>query len=234
MVTERPCSEGLDTILGEMLTVLDHGFIRVVDYMGNEDSIVQAARVSYGKGTKSFREDARLIEYLWNNKHTTPFEMCEIKLHCKMPIFVARQWGRHRTASINEYSLRYSEAIKEFYLPEQFKTQDTRNRQASADPVSQEINTRIHKTFSIMANAAFACYEIALKEGVSKEQARLVLPMNAYTMWYWKTDLHNLLHFLTLRQDTHAQDEIRAYADTISEIVKRWVPNVHKAWGTDQ
>ena len=229
----RPSVPELDAILGEQMPVLDHGFVRAVDYMGNDAAIVQAARVSYGDGTKTLREDEGLIRYLWRNKHTSPFEMCEIKLHCKMPIFVARQWVRHRTASINEVSARYSVLSEEFYVPEQFKTQDTKNRQGSAGDLDRALNTRMREELAARCRDAYREYEFALSNGVSRELARMVLPVNFYTEWYWKIDLHNLLHFLTLRCDAHAQAEIRAYADVIAEIVKLWVPTVHVAWKGD-
>jgi len=226
----RPTVPALDAVLGEARPVLDYGFVRVIDYMGNDAAIVQAARVSYGDGTKTLREDEGLIRYLYRNRHTSPFEMCEIKLHCKMPIFVARQWVRHRTASINEVSARYSVLSEEFYVPEQFKAQDTKNRQGSAEALGESDNVLMQDWTMESSQACYDLYTRMLDKGSSRELARMVLPVNFYTEWYWKIDLHNLLHFLTLRCDAHAQAEIRAYADVIAEIVKLWVPTVHAAW----
>lgn len=215
---------------GLNLKVLDKGFIRVVDWMGDDSSIVQAARVSYGDGTKNLREDRQLIHYLLKNKHTSPFEMCEIKLHCKMPLFVARQWVRHRTASINEYSARYSVLKNEFYIPDtkHIGVQASDNKQGRAGEIlsAREAQTVITNCSLV----AYDNYQDLLDLGVAREVARMVLPVNIYTEWYWKIDLHNLLHFLKLRLDLHAQFEIRAYAKVIHEIVKGWVPIVAGAF----
>ncbi len=230
---KRPVSKGAEALLEVSQPVLDKGFVRLVDYMGNDAAIVQAARVSYGEGTKSIREDEGLIRYLWKNKHTSPFEMLEVKLHCKMPIFVARQWVRHRTAALNEVSARYSEMKEEFYVPEIWRLQGGKgggNRQGSAGELNRlSSSTASHQT-KAMANATFRLYTQLLHDGVAREQARMVLPVNLYTEWYWKIDLHNLLHFLTLRTDDHAQWEIRQYACAIALIVEAWVPVVSRVW----
>jgi thymidylate synthase (FAD) len=239
-ITKRLCVEALEHILLEPLNVLDHGFIRVVDYMGGDESIVQAARVSYGKGTKKISQDIGLIRYLMRHWHTTPFEMCEIKFHIKLPIFVARQWIRHRTASVNEYSARYSILDKEFYLPDpnHLGPQQKNNRQGRDGAF--DIDTA-NKILDILKNDAIRCYdhyEYLLNEeekhdhcGLSRELARMNLPVNFYTQWYWKINLHNLLHFLRLRADDHAQYEIQIYAKTILEkVIKKWVPVVYQAF----
>lgn len=212
---------------------LDSGFVRLVDYMGDDAAIVQAARVSYGKGTKSVNEDTALIRYLMRNMHTSPFEMVELKLHVKLPIFVARQWIRHRTASVNEYSGRYSEMPAEFYLPEaeQVRPQSTMNKQgrednAFEDEIAKDILDAMHKT----QNDLYDEYETMLEKGLAREIARINLPLSNYTEWYWKIDLHNLFHFLRLRMDSHAQYEIRVYADAIAEILKEIVPIAYKAF----
>jgi len=243
--TLRATVPALEEILYRPFPVLDHGFVRVVDYMGDDDAIVQAARVSYGRGTKRVREDAGLIRYLLRHRHTTPFEMCEIKLHVKLPIFVARQWIRHRTANVNEYSARYSVMDREFYLPapEHLAAQSTANRQgrgavldgAEATRVMdilREDSLRAHDHYVEMLNEDESGEAIdAGRQGLARELARMNLPLNYYTQWYWKTDLHNLLHFLSLRADAHAQYEIRAYADVIvDEVLRRWVPVAHEAF----
>jgi thymidylate synthase (FAD) len=226
----------LDAILGTPLPVLDHGFVRVVDYMGSDESIVQAARVSYGKGTKKTQEDTGLIRYLMRHRHSTPFEMCEIKLHVKLPIFIARQWIRHRTANVNEYSARYSVLDKEFYIPpiEAMGAQSTENKQGRAqDSLSLEEATEIQNLFISHSLQSYEHYESMLAEpvpGIARELARITLPVNFYTQMYWKIDLHNLFHFLSLRASDHAQQEIRAYAETILEIVKIWVPIAYEAF----
>ena len=234
----RPRSEYLDACLGIPFPVLDHGFVRVIDYMGDAPAIVQAARVSYGKGTKTPSEDRGLLRYLIRHRHTSPLEMCEIKLHVKLPIFVARQWIRHRTASVNEYSARYSILSREFYVPEaadiakQSKT-NKQGREGGTDDMRPEEDREIIR---VASDRAFDDYEILIAEdepgdhGLARELARIVTPMNTYTEWYWKVDLHNLLHFLTLRADPHAQKEIRAYAETILDLVKGWVPAVGEAF----
>ena len=236
--TKRVTSPELEKILYEALPVLDHGFIRVVDYMGDDSSIVQAARVSYGKGTKKVSTDSGLIKYLMRHRHSTPFEMCEIKYHVKLPIFVARQWIRHRTANVNEYSARYSILDKEFYLPtkENLAAQSTSNRQGRGDVINGKQADSILDILKKDAERTYENYEIMLnekydgstidqnKKGLARELARMNLTLNTYTQWYWKTDLLNLLNFLSLRADGHAQYEIRAYADVMIDSLKRWVP----------
>ena len=243
-MTKRTVSVELEKILYEAISVLDHGFIRVVDYMGEDSSIVQAARVSYGKGTKKVSTDSGLIKYLMRHRHTTPFEMCEIKYHVKLPIFVARQWIRHRTANVNEYSARYSILDKEFYLPskEHLAAQSKNNRQgrgnlingkqadAILDMLKQDAE-RTYKNYEEMLNERFDGTTIdESKDGLARELARMNLTLNTYTQWYWKTDLLNLLNFLNLRTDNHAQYEIRAYADAMLETVKKWVPIAYEAF----
>ncbi|MEX2598056.1 MAG: FAD-dependent thymidylate synthase, partial [Dehalococcoidia bacterium] len=224
--------------------VLDHGFVRVIDYMGDDAAIVQAARVSYGRGTKRTRDDSGLINYLMRNAHTSPFEMCDIKLHVKLPIFVARQWVRHRTASLNEYSARYSVLDSEFYVPapEQLAAQSTANRQGRGDVLTGDAAARVLDVLRDDAAMAFTHYREMLNEddagnvmdefkpGLARELARINLPLSTYTQWYWKTNLHNLRHFLSLRADAHAQWEIRVYADAILRIVEQWVPATYKAF----
>lgn len=231
----RPSSPVMDSILGIQHKVLDHGFVRVIDYMGDEPAIAQAARVSYGKGTKAVNEDRGLIRYLMRHRHTTPFEMCEIKLHCKMPIFVARQWVRHRTANINEASARYSILDREFYVPEpeNVQMQSTTNRQGRGGVFSDHDRQVLRMTIRGCATSDFDAYESMIDEegyNLSRELGRVVLPLSTYTQWYWKIDLHNLLHFLSLRADPHAQYEIRVYADIICAIVSQWCPAVFEAF----
>lgn len=237
----RPSVEALDAILGEPTKCLDHGFIRLVDYMGGEAAITQAARVSYGKGTKTVNEDRGLIRYLMRHRHTTPFEMCEIKLHVKLPVFVARQWVRHRTASINEYSARYSILDNEFYIPdiEDMQAQSTTNNQGREGALDRDQAQHFQKYLIQDAASAYQHYEEMVGAGayegdgnqnLARELARMNLPTNIYTQWYWKTNLHNLLHFLALRADPHAQKEIRVYADAICNLVETWVPNVWEAF----
>ena len=277
--TRRATVPALEEILYRPLKVLDHGFVRVIDYMGDDSAIVQAARVSYGRGTRKSREDRDLIRYLMRHRHTTPFEMCEIKLHVKLPIFVARQWLRHRTANVNEYSARYSRLDREFYVPdadhlqpvleEQIKrqrdsragttdlfkagevadereallTQSGSNKQGREGELEKEEATRALSRINAHSKTSYGVYENLLNEtedgarkdpdraGLARELARTVLPVNYYTQFYWKSDLHNLLHFLSLRADAHAQYEIRAYAEKILEdVVKRWVPETHQAF----
>jgi thymidylate synthase (FAD) len=217
-------------ILGKEFPCLDHGFVRLVDYMGSDEAVVQAARVSYGEGTRKLREDRGLIRYLMRHQHTTPFEMVEFKFHCKMPIFVARQWIRHRTASVNEYSLRYSKAINEFYLPESgtLNLQSETNKQGrSTDSVDEELQKQILSLIKTGTEHAWQDYEKLEATGLSRELARINLPLSLYTEyteWYWKIDLHNLLHFLKLRLDEHAQYEIRVYGRAIAEIIKSVTP----------
>lgn len=230
---ERPLAPGLDQILGITLKVLDDGFVRVVDYMGNDDSVVQAARVSYGVGTKRVQEDRGLIRYLMRHHHTTPFEMCEIKLHVRSPMDVWRQWIRHRTANVNEYSTRYSEAIDSAQRtsPSEWRQQDSGNRQGSAQTLALDVGHRLSTEERDLQEKARSVYEARLAAGVAREQARKDLPLSTYTEAYWKVDLHNLLHFLSLRMDSHAQLEIRSYADVIGQqIVSRWVPVVWEAF----
>ena len=262
--TRRATVPSIEEILYQPLEVLDHGFVRVVDYMGDDAAIVQAARVSYGRGTKRTRDDQGLINYLMRNAHTSPFEMCEIKLHVKLPIFVARQWIRHRMANVNEYSARYSVLDREFYIPEgdQLATQSATNNQGRGEtgageqltlgPVPApgtgaqrsprrktarersaetqrtraiEVETqRVQESMSADAQRSFDQYDSLLTAGFARELARIGLPLSTYTQWYWKTDLHNLLHFLALRGDAHAQWEIQEYARVILDIVERWVP----------
>jgi len=242
--TRRPTVPALEEILFEPLPVLDHGFVRVVDYMGDDAAIVQAARVSYGRGTRKINEDRGLVRYLMRHRHTTPFEMCEIKLHCKLPIFVARQWVRHRAANINEYSARYSILDREFYLPapEDLGVQSTGNRQGRGASIAAERATAVLALLRDDAERCYAHYQDLLnlddagnalragEEGLARELARMNLTLNYYTQWYWKIDLHNLLHFLSLRLDAHAQVEIRAYADVLADIARRWVPLAWEAF----
>ena len=242
--SKRAISKELEEVLYDAIPVLDHGFVRVVDYMGTDASIVQAARVSYGSGTKKVNEDAGLINYLLRHRHTTPFEMCEIKFHIKLPIFVARQWIRHRTANVNEYSGRYSIMDKEFYIPkpEHLAAQSAVNNQGRGDVLTGPEATRALEILEGDSKLAYEHYEELLngdeagnihdenKQGLARELARMNLPVNFYTQWYWKIDLHNLLHFLALRADSHAQYEIRAYADVMLDLVQKWVPITHAAF----
>ncbi len=237
--TLRPTVSALEDILGKAQPVLDHGFVRVIDYMGDDQAIVQAARVSYGTGTKQINKDRGLIRYLMRHWHSTPFEMCEIKLHVKLPIFVARQWIRHRTANVNEYSARYSVLDKEFYIPEvqQLAVQSSTNQQGRGAELTEDQALRVMNILRQEALGAYDCYETLLKgseetapEGISRELARMSLSLNYYTQWYWKIDLHNLMHFLYLRADPHAQYEIRVYADLIADILKSWLPLTYEAF----
>ena len=242
--TKRVTAPELEKILYEAIPILDHGFIRVVDYMGNDTSIVQAARVSYGKGTKKVSTDAGLIKYLMRHWHSTPFEMCEIKYHVKLPIFIARQWIRHRTANVNEYSARYSILDKEFYLPapENLAAQSQINRQGRGEILEGEQAKKVLELLKSDAEQTYSNYERILNErydgsviddkevGLARELARMNLTLNTYTQWYWKTDLLNLMNFLRLRADHHAQFEIRAYADAMLDTVKRWVPITYEAF----
>ena len=214
------------------IPVLNHGFVRLVDYMGNDGAIVQAARVSYGKGTKKTSEDRGLIRFLMRHRHTTPLEMCEIKFHCKMPIFVARQWIRHRTANVNEYSARYSEMSEEFFEAEvdTVSGQDSKHRQARGSELPPEAQGQFVARSKENSARAWETYQASLKDGVAREIARVDLPLSNYTEWYWKIDLHNLLHFLSLRLHSHAQYEIRVFAEAMAEIVKVWVPHVWEAF----
>lgn len=214
------------------IPVLDKGFIRLVDYMGNDFSIVQAARVSYGKGTTKKSRDEALIRYLLRHRHTTPFEMVDLKWHAKMPIFVARQWVRHRTASINEYSMRYSEPIADFYIPdsEQIKKQGKTNKQGRDDKVSYEVGEEFKQRFKENMEKAFETNDWAMQNEIARELSRINLPVGMYTEWYWKNDLHNTFHFLKLRMDKHAQWEIRQYANAMATKVKEVVPIAYQAF----
>lgn len=234
--TRRVTSPGLEELLYTPIPVLDHGFVRVVDYMGNDGSIVQAARVSYGTGTRKTRNDEALIRFLMRHRHTTPFEMCEIKFHVKLPIFVARQWIRHRTASVNEYSARYSKLDREFYIPapEHLSAQSTSNRQGRGDRLTGTEAEEVLRILKEDSARNYANYEQMLDpdegQGLARELARMNLPANVYTQWYWKIDLHNLFHFIRLRNDSHAQYEIRAYAGCMDGLVKAWVPAAWRAF----
>ena len=242
--TRRATVPALEEMLFQALPVLDHGFVRVIDYMGDDGAVVQAARVSYGRGTRKVSEDAGLIRYLMRHRHSTPFEMCEIKYHVKLPIFVARQWIRHRTANVNEISARYSILDREFYLPapEHLAAQSSVNRQGRGDVLEGEDAARVLDLLRSDAMQTYDHYADMLNEdadgqpvdpdrpGLARELARMNLTLNTYTQWYWKTDLHNLLHFLSLRADAHAQYEIRVYADAMLKSVEAWVPACYAAF----
>ena len=242
--TKRPVAPGLEEILFQAIPVLDHGFVRVVDYMGDDAAIVQAARVSYGRGTRKVSEDRALIAYLMRHWHSTPFEMAEIKLHVKLPIFVARQWIRHRTANVNEISARYSVLDNEFYTPapEHLAAQSSINRQGRGDVLEGEQARKVLDLIRAESQRAYKGYATLLNEddagaprdleapGLARELARMNLSLNFYTLWYWKTDLHNFMNFLRLRADPHAQYEIRAYADVLIDVLKRWTPHAYDAF----
>jgi thymidylate synthase (FAD) len=242
--TARPTVDALEAMLFQAIPVLDHGFVRAIDYMGDDAAIVQAARVSYGRGTRRVSEDSGLIRYLMRHRHSTPFEMCEIKYHVKLPIFVARQWIRHRTANVNEYSARYSIMDREFYLPapEHLAAQSSVNRQGRGDVLAgeeaanvldllREDATRCYDHYAEMLNEdATGAARDPSRQGLARELARMNLTLNTYTQWYWKIDLYNLFHFLSLRADAHAQYEIRAYAEAMLGTVKAWVPVAHQAF----
>jgi thymidylate synthase (FAD) len=242
--TRRPTVAALEEWLYREVPVLDHGFIRVIDYMGDDAAIVQAARVSYGRGTRRISEDTGLIRYLMRHRHSTPFEMCEIKYHVKLPIFVARQWIRHRTANVNEYSARYSILDREFYIPltEHLAAQSATNRQGRGTVLSPERAVEVLKLLRMDAEQTYEHYEWMLNddgtgkpkdpsiEMLARELARMNLTLNTYTQWYWKIDLHNLFHFLSLRADPHAQQEIRAYAEPMLQICDAWVPIATQAF----
>jgi len=244
--TIRPVAPGIEKILYQVFPALDHGFVRVVDYMGDDQAIVQAARVSYGKGTSRVSEDRGLIRYLMRHRHSTPFEMCEIKLHVKLPMFIARQWIRHRTASINEYSARYSVLDKEFYIPEgkDLAVQSKLNKQGRGNILSPKDSEEALFLLKRDAEKSYETYEYLLNEnnkgevidekrdGLSRELARINLTLNTYTQWYWKTNLHNLMNFIFLRADSHAQYEIRVYADIIYKIMESWVPITAEAFNS--
>jgi len=242
--TKRVTSPELEKILYQAIPILDHGFIRVVDYMGDDTSVVQAARVSYGKGTKKVSTDEGLIRYLMRHWHSTPFEMCEIKYHVKLPIFIARQWIRHRTANVNEYSARYSILDKEFYIPtsDHLAAQSSNNRQGRGQVLNGEQAKKVLNILKDDAERTYKNYETMLNEkfdgsiidenknGLARELARMNLTLNSYTQWYWKTDLLNLMNFLFLRADKHAQYEIRVYAEAMLDTLKKWVPITHSAF----
>lgn len=234
--TLRTVSAGMEKHLYSAIPVLDHGFVRVIDYMGDDAAICQAARVSYGKGTKSVQNDEGLIRYLMRHWHSTPFEMCEVKLHVKLPVFVARQWIRHRTANVNEYSARYSILDREFYIParEALAAQSSVNNQGRGEGLTDEAAARVLDILKGDAARCYDHYEEMISDdgqaGLARELARMNLPANIYTQWYWKVDLHNLMHFLRLRADAHAQYEIRVYADAICQVVADWVPFAWKAF----
>ena len=235
--TLRAVSEGMEAQLYHAHQVLDHGFVRVIDYMGDDAAIVQAARVSYGRGTKAARGDEGLIRYLMRHWHSTPFEMCELKLHVKLPVFVARQWIRHRTANVNEYSARYSILDREFYIPEPdaLAAQSTQNNQGRGAVLQGAEAARVLEILKSDSSRAYDHYAEMLDggddgQGLARELARMNLPANVYTQWYWKVDLHNLFHFLRLRADPHAQMEIRVYAETICRLVAAWVPAAYAAF----
>jgi len=242
--TKRAVSPGIEKILYEAIPVLDHGFVRVIDYMGDDSAIVQAARVSYGKGTKQTNQDRGLIQYLMRHRHTTPFEMCDIKFHIKLPIFIARQWIRHRTASVNEYSARYSILGNEFYVPkpENMAMQSTINKQGRDNILSPAESEKVLRLLHQDAEQCYGHYQEMLNEdeqgnvlnennpALARELARMNLTLNFYTEWYWKINLHNLFHFLSLRADSHAQYEIRVYAEAMLDIVKEWVPFAYEAF----
>jgi thymidylate synthase (FAD) len=242
--TGRPVAPDLERILERPFPVLDHGFIRVVDYMGDDSAVVQAARVSYGRGTKKANEDRALIHYLLRHQHTTPFEMAEIKLHVKLPIFVARQWIRHRTANVNEYSARYSVLEREFYIPraDDLESQTASNRQGRSGALGEPEAQKVIDLLRRDSELSYEHYLWMLNEtvdggvldenrtGLARELARIGLTLNTYTQWYWKIDLHNLLNFIRLRADSHAQFEIRAYAEVLLRILQAWVPVTYEAF----
>ena len=242
--TARVTAPELEAVLYQPIEVLDHGFVRVIDYMGDDSSVVQSARVSYGKGTKKISNDKGLIKYLMRHRHSTPFEMCEIKFHIKLPIYIARQWIRHRTANVNEYSARYSILDKEFYIPsaENLAAQSQINNQDRRNALTDDEASNVIQILKNDAEQTYANYETLLNEnssggvldesksGIARELARMNLTLNTYTQWYWKIDLNNLLHFLALRADDHAQYEIRVYADVMLDLVKKWVPLTYEAF----
>ncbi len=234
--TRRAISPGMEDRLYTAHDVLDHGFVRVIDYMGNDSAITQAARVSYGKGTKAVTNDEGLIRYLMRHWHSTPFEMCEVKFHVKLPVFVARQWIRHRTANVNEYSARYSILDREFYIPapQDLNAQSVINNQGRGEVLQGAEAQRVLDYLRDDAHRAYDHYEDMIsgegQQGLARELARMNLPANIYTQWYWKIDLHNLFHFLRLRADAHAQYEIRVYAEEMCRIVADWVPLAFSAF----
>ena len=243
-LTKRVIAPKLEKVLYKSFKALDHGFVRVIDYMGNDSSIVQAARVSYGKGTKQLNQDKNLINYLLSHRHSTPFEMNEIKFHVKLPIFVARQWIRHRTANVNEYSARYSILDNEFYIPnsKELKPQSKTNNQGRSGDLDENEKKMYMRLLRENSQDSFQKYNFLLnqnddeakpdqeRQGLTRELSRIVLPLNSYTQWYWKIDLHNLMHFLALRFDEHAQYEIRVYAEIMMNLMKKWVPLTYEAF----
>ena len=243
-LTKRVIAPKLEKVLYKSFKALDHGFVRVIDYMGNDSSIVQAARVSYGKGTKQLNQDKSLINYLLSHRHSTPFEMNEIKFHVKLPIFVARQWIRHRTANVNEYSARYSILDNEFYIPnsKELKPQSKTNNQGRSGDLDENEKKMYMRVLRENSQDSFEKYNFLLnqdddeakpdqeRQGLTRELSRIVLPLNSYTQWYWKIDLHNLMHFLALRFDEHAQYEIRVYAEIMMNLMKKWVPLTYEAF----
>jgi thymidylate synthase (FAD) len=243
-LTKRVIAPKLEKVLYKSFKALDHGFVRVIDYMGNDSSIVQAARVSYGKGTKQLNQDKNLINYLLSHRHSTPFEMNEIKFHVKLPIFVARQWIRHRTANVNEYSARYSILDNEFYIPnsKELKPQSKTNNQGRSGDLDENEKKMYMRVLRENSKDSFQKYNFLLnqndneakpdleRQGLTRELSRIVLPLNSYTQWYWKIDLHNFMHFLALRFDEHAQYEIRVYAEIMMNLMKKWVPLTYEAF----
>ena len=243
-LTKRVIAPKLEKVLYKSFKALDHGFVRVIDYMGNDSSIVQAARVSYGKGTKQLNQDKSLINYLLSHRHSTPFEMNEIKFHVKLPIFVARQWIRHRTANVNEYSARYSILDNEFYIPnsKELKPQSKTNNQGRSGDLNENEKKMYMRVLRENSKDSFQKYNFLLnqnddeakpdldRQGLTRELSRIVLPLNSYTQWYWKIDLHNFMHFLALRFDEHAQYEIRVYAEIMMNLMKKWVPLTYEAF----
>ena len=232
--TKRPTAPGIEKWMEVPIPLLDHGFIRVVDYMGDDGAVAQAARVSYGRGTRQVSEDANLIRYLMRHRHSTPFEMCEIKFAVKLPIFVARQWIRHRNASVNEYSARYSVLDREFYIPsqEQLAAQSSSNRQGRSGVLQGDEAAEVLGILRRDAETNYDHYTWMLneehadpsREGLARELARMNLTLNTYTQWYWKTDVRGLMNFLSLRADSHAQHEIRVYAEAMLRILQDWMP----------
>ena len=231
-ISRRAISLGMEELLEKEFKILDHGFVRVIDYMGNDSSIVQAARVSYGSGTKKVNEDTGLINYLLRNHHTTPFEMCEVKFHIKAPYFVARQWLRHRTANVNEYSARYSIVNDEYYVPiaDNVAMQSSLNKQGREDIASDGLASEFINTLEESSKNLYKDYSQMIDSGIARELARMTLPLNYYTEFYWKIDLHNLMHFLKLRASDHAQYEIRVYAVRMLEILQLWLPATYDAF----
>lgn len=233
MTTLRPISPGMEDVMRSgTIGVLDHGFIRVVDYMGTDDCIVNAARVSYGRGTRRLSENIGLLNYLMRHHHTTPFEMCEIKIHVKMPIFVARQWIRHRTANVNEYSARYSILDNEFFLPTipRIARQSKSNKQGSGESIDPDVARKILEALKQDAVRSFRTYNDMVESDVARELARINLPLSTYTQMYWKCDLKNLLNFIFLRDDAHAQEEIMVYAAYLGSVVAAWLPLTYRAF----